>query len=88
MPRSTSTKNPKTRKASETDTSGDLRLRMAFKRHLVQAKYSLAQASILMDFHKNDFTAEDTARLNHALLVVHELTKKHGDIYASKEKTS
>lgn len=87
MPRSTSTKTTKTRKVSETDTSGDLRLRMAFKRHLVQAKDSLANASWLMDAHKNDFTVEDTARLNHALLVIHELTLKHGDVYASKEKT-
>lgn len=76
MPKSSSTNSPKNRKASQNEASGDLRLRMAFKRHLVQAKDALANASILMDLHKDDFTAEDTARLNQALLVVTRTSQK------------
>ncbi len=52
MPRSASTNKAKTPKASQTDISGEQRLKMQFKKHLVNAKDSLANASILMDLHK------------------------------------
>lgn len=80
MPRLTPANSPKSRKATQDNTSGEQRLRMAFKRHLIQAKDALAHASILMDIHKEDFTAEDTARLNQALLIVNDLVVKHKDI--------
>lgn len=80
MPRLTPANSSKARKATEDNTCGEQRLRMAFKRHLVQAKDALAHASILMDLHKEDFTTEDSARLNQALLIVNDLVVKHKQV--------